>query len=238
MNAFESVTFGRSKKFSIVTPLVQEGSGEKGGVETLKRAWLAAAAEVGGKMEFLSVESIGTAVSQELQGQAFQAVLFSLGAIFLYIIARFEFNVAFGAGAVAALAHDVGITVGAICLLDKLNLADVKIDIETVAALLTIVGYSLNDTIVVYDRIRENRRASRSTPWPELVNSSINQTLSRTLLTSATTLFAVLVLFVAGGGRIHGFALALMVGVVVGTYSSIFVASPFVVMWMKRKRAA
>jgi len=235
INAFESVTYGRSKKFSIMTPLVQEG-GEGGGdlIEAV-RGQFTRTAQALADPPFLSTESIGTAVSKELRTQAAQAVLFSLVAIFLYIIARFEFNVAFGAGAVAALAHDVAITVGAIVLLDKLNVADLKINIETVAALLAIVGYSLNDTIVVYDRIRENRRAHRSTPWPKLVNLSINQTLSRTLLTSATTFFAVGVLFLAGGGNIHGFALALMLGVMVGTYSSIFVASPLVVEWMKRR---
>ena len=131
-------------------------------------------------------------------------------------------------GAVIALIHDVMITVGAFALTNK------EFDLTVVAALLTIIGYSLNDTIIVFDRIRENLLKARKRDFGEVVNSSINQTLSRTILTSGTTLAVVTTLFILGGGVIHDFAFALMVGVVVGTYSSIFVASPVLIAWQAR----
>ena len=135
-------------------------------------------------------------------------------------------------GAVIALIHDVMITVGAFALTNK------EFDLTVVAALLTIIGYSLNDTIIVFDRIRENLRKARKHDFGEVVNSSINQTLSRTILTSGTTLAVVTILFILGGGVIHDFAFALMVGVVVGTYSSIFVASPVLIAWEARFASA
>jgi preprotein translocase subunit SecF len=131
----------------------------------------------------------------------------------------------FALGAVTALIHDVLITVGAFAIANK------EFNLTVVAALLTIIGYSLNDTIIVFDRIRENLRKSRKTDFAEVVNSSINQTLSRTILTSGTTLIVVTALFILGGGVIHDFAFALIVGVLVGTYSSIFVASPVLIAW-------
>jgi preprotein translocase subunit SecF len=138
-------------------------------------------------------------------------------------------------GAIVALIHDVTITVGAFAVTDK------EISLAIIAALLTIVGYSLNDTIIVFDRIRENLRRFRRRPFDEIMNTSINQTLSRTLLTSGTTLVVILALFILGGGVIHDFAFALLVGVAVGTYSSIFVASPVLLIWegngIKRDKA-
>jgi preprotein translocase subunit SecF len=131
-------------------------------------------------------------------------------------------------GAILALIHDVTITVGAFSLTDK------EITLPIVAALLTIVGYSLNDTIIVFDRIRENLRKARRKDMAETMNSSINQTLSRTILTSGTTLIVVIVLFLMGGGVIHDFAFALLVGIFVGTYSSIYVASPILLVWQER----
>ena len=128
-------------------------------------------------------------------------------------------------GAVVALVHDVTITVGAFALTDR------EVSLTIIAAFLTIVGYSLNDTIVVYDRIRENHRRFRRRGLEEVINSSINETLSRTLLTSTTTLIVVLALFILGGGVIHDFAFAMLVGILVGTYSSIFVASPILLAW-------
>ncbi|MBN1275949.1 MAG: protein translocase subunit SecF [Deltaproteobacteria bacterium] len=128
-------------------------------------------------------------------------------------------------GAIIALVHDVSITVGVFALTDK------EISLSIIAALLTIVGYSLNDTIIVFDRIRENVRRSRRRPFMEVMNSSINETLSRTILTSTTTLVVVLSLFIFGGGVIHDFAFALLIGIIVGTYSSIFVASPVLLIW-------
>ena len=159
----------------------------------------------------------------------FNNKLFCLYIYFCHNITwRFEFIYALGA--VIALAHDVMITVGAFSIADK------EFTLPIIAAILTIIGYSLNDTIVVYDRIRENRRKMRREPFARIINSSINETLSRTLLTSLTTLIVVLILFIYGGGVIHDFAFALMVGVLVGTYSSIFVASPIILSWQERRQ--
>ncbi len=182
-------------------------------------------------LEIRRVEMVGPKVGKDLREKGLLAILFALGAILLYIWWRFELR--FGLGAVAALFHDVLITVGAFSLFDK------QFDLTTVAALLTIVGYSLNDTIVVYDRIRENRkRLGGKGDLVAIVNRSINETLSRTILTSGTTLLVVAALFVLGGGVIHDFAFALLVGVVVGTYSSIYIASPVVLLFEKRAAAA
>ncbi len=145
------------------------------------------------------------------------AILIALLCILLYVSLRFEWRLA--AGAVMSLAHDIIITVGIFSLLQ------VEVDLTIVAALLTVVGYSLNDTIVVFDRIRENFRKMRKESPAEIMNNSISQTLSRTLITSGTTLFVVIALFVLGGSMIHGFALALLIGITIGTYSSIYVAS-------------
>lgn len=183
---------------------------------------------------FSRTESIGPNVAAELGRAAFLSIGAALLLIFFYIVLRFDFSAAFGAGAVVALFHDVAVAVGAIVAVDWLRLVEVKIDLPIVAALLTIVGYSLNDTIVVYDRIRENRRNYPGMPLAAVVDASINQTLSRTLLTSLTTLLAVLALFLFGGGVVHGFSFVLLVGVVTGTYSSIFVAAPLVVQFYGR----
>jgi len=134
-------------------------------------------------------------------------------------------NLKYALGAIIALVHDVTITVGVFALTER------EISLSIIAALLTIVGYSLNDTIIVFDRIRENLRRFRRRPFEQTMNISINQTLSRTILTSTTTLVVVLALFILGGGVIHDFAFALLVGIVVGTYSSIFVASPVLLLW-------
>jgi preprotein translocase subunit SecF len=128
-------------------------------------------------------------------------------------------------GAIVALIHDVGITVGAFALTNR------EVSLPIIAALLTIVGYSLNDTIIVFDRIRENLRRFRRKPLEEVMNASVNETLSRTILTSSTTLVGVVALFILGGPVIHDFAFAMMIGIVVGTYSSIYVASPILLLW-------
>ena len=144
----------------------------------------------------------------------------TIGALLITLVLCWKLKLNYALGAVVALIHDVWITAGVFSLLDK------EFDLTTVAALLTIIGYSLNDTIIVYDRIRENLRAKAAPDLASIINLSVNQTLSRTLLTSGTTLLAVVALLLFGGGVIHDFALALFVGIVVGTYSSIFVASP------------
>lgn len=168
------------------------------------------------------VDTVGPAVSAQLRRDALLAMVYSLFFIVLYLWFRFELK--FSLGAVAALVHDVLVTVGLFALLGR------QLNLPVVAALLTVIGYSLNDTIVVFDRIREDLKLyrGRGMTYLEIMNLSINQTLSRTLLTSATTLFVTVILFVFGGDAINDFALALCIGVVVGTYSSIFVASPAV----------
>ena len=172
----------------------------------------------GRSFEIRRLEQIGPKIGGEMAGKALAAVFYALLGILLYI--TFRFDRYYALGAVAALAHDVIITLGIFSLLR------LEIDLAIVAAFLTIVGYSLNDTIVVFDRIRENARADRRTDFTAMVNHSINQTLGRTIITSVTTFVVVLVLYLIGGEVIRYFAFALMVGVVVGTYSSIYIASP------------
>ena len=171
---------------------------------------------------FGSVTRIFPSVARELTTKASIAVGLALIAIVAYVWFRFEFR--FGMAAVIALVHDVSITLGALALTGR------QISLTVIAAILTIIGYSLNDTIVVFDRIRENRKTIRKVPFPDLINMSLNQTLSRTMLTSLTTVFAVLALYIFGGPAIDDFAFALLVGIVVGTYSSIFIASPILLM--------
>lgn len=166
---------------------------------------------------FVSVESVGPKVSGELIQTAVIAVLLAIGAVLVYIWLRFEWQ--FAVGAVAALVHDVILTIGIFSVLQ------IKFDLAIIAALLTIVGYSLNDTVVVFDRVRENLRRYKKRDLQEVLNLSINETLSRTVMTSVTTLLALLALFVLGGDVIRGFVFAMIWGVIVGTYSSVFVAS-------------
>ncbi len=174
------------------------------------------------------MEMVGPKVGKELKEKGLEAIIYALIGILLYVSWRFEFR--FALGAVLALFHDVTITAGVFALLHK------QMDLQILAALLTIVGYSLNDTIVVYDRIRENMAARRGESFVDLVNRSINETLSRTILTSFTTFLAVFALWVLGSEVIRGFAFAMMIGIIVGTYSSIFIASPLVVWWEELKR--
>lgn len=166
-------------------------------------------------------EEVGPKIGEELRGKAILAIFWALVGIIIYIWWRFEFT--FGLAAVAALFHDVIITVGIFSIAGK------EISLQVVAALLTIVGYSLNDTIVVFDRIREDLKVYRRESYSRVINHSINETLSRTIITSLTTFAVVLSLFIFGGSVIHDFAFAILIGVIVGTYSSIFIASPILV---------
>jgi len=185
---------------------------------------------------------IGKRVAGELLQKAVMALALSVIFIFIYIVVRFDFVVGFGLGAAAALVHDAAISLGALLVANQLGMAGARIDLVIIAALLTIIGYSLNDTIVVFDRIRENRAAQRSLGLRELVDISVNQTLGRTVLTSVTTLMAVVSILVLGGSTLRPFALVFTVGVVVVTYSSVFVASAVAVSWEnwreKRREAA
>jgi len=168
--------------------------------------------------EYRRTEFVGPTVGAELQESAFLAVVAAIGAILVYVWFRFEWQ--FGVGAVVALAHDVISTIGLFSLLA------LDFHLSTVAALLTIAGYSINDTVVVFDRVRENMRKFKKMPLPELFNRSINETLSRTVNTSLTTMLALLALFVFGGEVIRGFTVAMMWGIFIGTYSSIALAVP------------
>ena len=173
-------------------------------------------------VEMRRVEFVGPQVGDELRDQGGLAVLYCMICIFIYIFFRFEWRFAFGS--VAALFHDVTITLGVFSVLQ------LDFDLTVLAACLAVIGYSLNDTIVVFDRIRENfRKMRKGTPF-EITNTALNQTLSRTTMTSFTTLLVLIALFLVGGELIHGFATALIIGIVVGTYSSIYIASTFALM--------
>jgi len=169
----------------------------------------------------LSIEKVGPKIGAELSGKAVMAIVSALLLILIYISIRFEFK--FAVGAIAALAHDILITIGIFSIMDY------EISLPIIAAFLTIVGYSLNDTIVILDRVRENVKSMKRTSYSEMVDHSINDSLSRTIITSFTTFIVVLILFLFGGEVIHYFAFAMMIGVVVGTYSSMYVACPIVV---------
>ena len=165
--------------------------------------------------------TVSPKIGSELSGKAIMAIISSLGLILLYISIRFEFR--FALGAIAALTHDVFVTLGLFSLLGY------EISLPIVAAFLTIVGYSLNDTIVIFDRIRENIKASKKDAYVNIINRSVNESLSRTIVTSLTTFLVVFILWYFGGEVIHNFALAMIIGVIVGTYSSIYIASPIVI---------
>ena len=174
----------------------------------------------------LSIDKVGPKVGAELSSDAVLAILYALGFILIYISIRFEFKYAIGA--IAALTHDVLITLGVFSILGY------EISLAVIAAFLTIVGYSLNDTIVIFDRVRENVKSLKGSSMESVINQSINDSLSRTIVTSLTTFLVVLILFLVGGEVIHTFSFAMIVGVVIGTYSSIFVASPIVIKMDKK----
>ncbi|MBW2545239.1 MAG: protein translocase subunit SecF [Deltaproteobacteria bacterium] len=173
--------------------------------------------------EVRRIEVVGPKVGKDLREKGILAMLYAMIGILIYVTWRFELR--YAVGAIIALTHDVLITVGIFSLMDK------EFTLPIVAALLAIIGYSLNDTIVVYDRIRENIKGVRKQSLKDIVNSSINQVLSRTVLTSGTTLLVVLALFFLGGAVIHDFAFAMLVGITIGTYSSVFIASPAILVW-------
>lgn len=180
-----------------------------------------------GPEDIRSQEAVGSAVSGELRTKGALAVGLALLMVLAYIWFRFEWQ--FGLGAVIALFHDVILTIGVF------SLTQIEFNLSIIAAILTIVGYSLNDTVIVYDRIRENLRKYKTMPLPDVLNLSINDTLSRTILTSMTTLLALVALYILGGAGLRGFSFAMIWGVFVGTYSSIFVASPLLLA-LKLKR--
>ena len=195
---------------------------EESSAELSTRVLAALSQGVEGEIEMRRVEFVGPQVGDELTEQGILAVIYAMVGVFLYVMFRFQWR--FSVGAVAALFHDIIISMGV------LSFVQIEFDLTVVAAILAVVGYSLNDTIVLFDRIRENFPRYRKRQPIEVVNTSINETLSRTLMTSTTTLMVLLALFYFGGEIIHGFAFTLITGVIVGTYSSIYVASTALLM--------
>ena len=224
--------FGRSveiRRVEMVGPKVGEDLRQKA-LFAIFYALLFIAIYISGRFEFKWLMSIVMALC--LAFVVYVASSFGMSVTWLILIAMIVtldlcwfLKLKYALGAIIALIHDVTITVGAFALTDR------EISLSIIAACLTIIGYSLNDTIIVFDRIRENLRRSRRRSFEEVMNASINETLSRTILTSTTTLVVILALFIMGGGVIHDFAFAIMIGVIVGTYSSIFVASPVLLLW-------
>ncbi len=218
-------TFGDDENVAMIRIQAQDGAEAVAAatVTAVEEALTVAAPDI----QFVSVESVGPKVSGELIQTAVIAVALAIGAVLVYIWLRFEWQ--FALGAVAALVHDVILTIG---IFSELQ---IRFDLAIIAALLTIVGYSLNDTVVVFDRVRENLRKYKKKDLKEVLNISINETLSRTVMTSVTTLLALISLYVLGGDVIRGFVFAMIWGVIVGTYSSVFVAST-ILLWLGVKR--
>jgi preprotein translocase subunit SecF len=213
---FDSIvqTFGAATDIVVRIPPTDI---EESNAELSTRVLAALSEGVDGEIQVRRVEFVGPQVGDELAEQGILAVIYAMVGVFLYVMFRFQWR--FSVGAVAALFHDIIITMGI------LSLVQIEFDLTVVAAILAVVGYSLNDTIVLFDRIRENFPRYRKRSPVEVVNTSINETLSRTLMTSTTTLIVLMALFYFGGEIIHGFAFTLIMGVLVGTYSSIYVAS-------------
>ncbi|HYL72568.1 MAG TPA: protein translocase subunit SecF [Bryobacteraceae bacterium] len=230
-----SAVASRLKGVSVVAAHDLAGSNEvlvsaeiptDGGQSGIRHTMDQALSTVGAHYSIGGFEVVGPQIGADLRRQALLATAGASGGMLAYLAWRFR--PVYGVAAVVAMAHDALITIGLFSLLNQ------EISLNVVAALLTLIGYSMNDTIVVFDRIRENRRALGSEPLLETINRSINQTLSRTVLTSGLTLLTALSLFLFGGPVLHGFSLALVIGIVVGTFSSIFIASPILLAWEGR----
>jgi preprotein translocase SecF subunit len=202
----------------VLIRIERQVGGEEAQLAAVDRVKAALGERFGGDVSYRRVEFVGPKVSGDLFWAGTQAVLYALIAILAYIWFRFEWQ--FAIGAIVALIHDVILTLGIFSLLG------LEFNLSTVAALLTIVGYSLNDTVVIYDRVRENLRRYKTMPLADLIDRSINETLARTVMTSLTTLLALIALFAFGGPVIRGFTFAMIWGVVVGTYSTVYIASP------------
>jgi preprotein translocase SecF subunit len=205
---------------NVLIRIERQPGGEAGQLAAVSKVKAALAERFGQDISYRRVEFVGPKVSGDLLWAGTQASLYALIAILVYIWFRFEWQ--FAIGAVVATLHDTVTTIG------LYSLFGLEFNLTSIAAILTIVGYSVNDTVVIYDRIRENLRRYKAMPLPELIDRSINETLARTLMTSLTTLLAVLALVVAGGPVIRGFTIAMIWGILVGTFSSIYVASPMV----------
>jgi preprotein translocase subunit SecF len=229
-NAFKPIGLQNSiiQPFGENEVVIRISESEAGGKELSEKINESLKAALGqDAFEVRRVEVVGPKVGKDLTRKAMLAIVFSCIGMLVYITWRFEFR--YAVGGILALVHDTIITVGAMSLLNK------EFDLNIVAALLTIIGYSINDTIVIFDRIRENTRKNIKQPLAEVINQSINQTFSRTILTSLTVFLVLLTLFFLGGAVIHDFTFALLVGCAVGVYSTVYMASAIVLAWEKLK---
>jgi preprotein translocase subunit SecF len=215
---------------TILIRIERQAGGEAGQLAAVDKVKTALAERFGQDISYRRVEFVGPKVSEDLLWNGTQATVYALLAILAYVWFRFEWQ--FAVGAVVALIHDAVTTLGVFALFG------LEFNLTTIAALLTIIGYSINDTVVIYDRVRENLRRYKAMPLPELIDLSVNETLARTVMTSLTTLLALLALVAFGGPVIRGFTLAMIWGVVVGTYSTIYVASPMVLHLRLRREPA
>jgi preprotein translocase subunit SecF len=223
-------SYGRPGDNEILIRLPELVTEEGASLEEGSRAVDAALAKANlGKPELLSREIVGPVIGRDLQRKGLYATLASILGITIYIALRFRFS--FAVGAIAATLHDILVTIA------FLSFFDYELSLNVVAALLTITGYSVNDTIVIFDRVRENLRSMRRDSLDQVVNLSVNQTLSRTIITAGTTFLAVLSLFIFGGEVLHGFAFTMLVGIVSGTYSTVFIASAIAILLSHRKAA-
>jgi preprotein translocase SecF subunit len=219
--------FGRPS--DILIRVERQEGGEEAQRAAVDRVRSALADRFGSDISYRRVEFVGPKVSSDLLWNGTQAMVYSVLAILAYIWFRFEWQ--FAIGAIVALIHDAVATLGLFALFG------LEFNLTTVAAILTIIGYSINDTVVIYDRVRENLRRFKTMPLPELIDRSVNDTLARTVMTSLTTLLAILALVIFGGPVIRGFAIAMMWGVLIGTYSSVYVAAPMVLHLHLRREA-
>jgi len=219
---FDKATLQKERESNLFMIKVQES--EESSLEELKNTLKENFSDR--KIDFPRQELVGPAISRGLQTRALWVVVLGMIGILVYVAIRFNFR--FGIASVIALIHDLLVTVGI------LSITNIEFSIPIIAGLLTILGYSINDSIVISDRIRENMKLMRGKPFDEIINSSLNQTLARTIITSLTTLFVLISLFLFGGRILHGFSLTLLVGVVIGTYSSIFIVAPIVAVWEKK----
>ena len=184
------------------------------------------------KITILKVDKIGPKIGSELRMQAFWAILLAVIVMLIYLAFRFEFI--FGVGAIVALVHDVVLTFTIAVTLNNLGIVNLEVNLSILAAMLTVVGYSVNDTVIIFDRIRENKERHKGMNFIKLANLSINETLSRTVNTVGTTLLALFSLYILGGPVLQGFALIMIIGIILGTYSSIYIASAFVIWYMEK----
>jgi preprotein translocase subunit SecF len=210
--------FGRPS--DILIRVEHQAGGEAGQLAAVNEVKATLAERFGNDISYRRVEFVGPKVSEDLLWSGTQATVYALIAILVYVWFRFEWQ--FAVGAVVALIHDAVTTLGVILLFG------LEFNLATIAAILTIIGYSINDTVVIYDRVRENLRRYKAMPLPELLDRSINETLARTVMTSLTTFLALIALLLAGGPTIRGFTIAMIWGIVIGTYSTVYVATPMV----------